>query len=400
MEIEEARELILEKIKNTEGTEIKALEDSFGYVLAQDITSKRDIPSFPRSTMDGYAVHSDDIKGANRDNPVKLTVTEELCAGDVPDKSKDHGPGTTVRIMTGAYIPEAYNAVIMQEKTNYAMDIVEIYEDIKPYQNYCKVGEDLQKGSLVVSKGTRLNPSHLSLIAELGIDNVFIYKPLRTAIISTGSELQDVSEKAAPGKIFNSIAYMLQAYIRRQGLIVSMRDICPDDEKTLKIKIEEAIKKSDFIITTGGVSVGKRDIVPKVISEMGGKLLFQRADIQPGTPTAAFDLNGKIVLALSGNPYAAMANFEMYYWDAAARFMNCSDYKPDRKCAILKSEYTKINKHRRLLRAYYEDGEVSLIDSVHASSVISNLTKCNCYIDLEAGRSVQIGDSVRVQLFK
>ena len=109
MEIEEARELILEKIKNTEGTEIKALEDSFGYVLAQDITSKRDIPSFPRSAMDGYAVHSDDIKGANRDNPVRLTVTEELCAGDVPDKSKDHGPGTTVRIMTGAYIPEAYN---------------------------------------------------------------------------------------------------------------------------------------------------------------------------------------------------------------------------------------------------------------------------------------------------
>lgn len=400
MEIEEARELILEKIKNTEGTEIKALEDSFGYVLAQDITSKRDIPSFPRSAMDGYAVHSDDIKGANRDNPVKLTVTEELCAGDVPDKSKDHGPGTTVRIMTGAYIPEAYNAVIMQEKTNYAMDIVEIYEDIKPYQNYCKVGEDLQKGSLVVSKGTRLNPSHLSLIAELGIDNVFIYKPLRTAIISTGSELQDVSEKAAPGKIFNSIAYMLQAYIRRQGLIVSMRDICPDDEKTLKTKIEEAIDKSDFIITTGGVSVGKKDIVPKVISEMGGELLFQRADIQPGTPTAAFDLNGKIVLALSGNPYAAMANFEMYYWDIAARFMNCSDYKPDRKSAVLKSEYNKINKHRRLLRAYYEDGEVSLIDSVHASSVISNLTKCNCYIDLEAGRSVQIGDSVRVQLFK
>lgn len=400
MEIEEAKELILDKIKNTNDTEMKALEDSFGYVLAQDIISERDIPSFPRSAMDGYAVHSDDIKGANRDNPVKLTVIEELCAGDVPDNSKDYGPGTAVRIMTGAYIPEAYDAVIMQEKTNYAMDIVDIYEDIKPYQNYCQIGEDLQRGTLVVCKGTRLNPSHLSLIAELGIEKVLIYKPLKTAIISTGSELQDISEKAAPGKIFNSIAYMLQAYIRRQGLIVSMRDICPDDEKTLKIKIEEALKKSDFIITTGGVSVGIRDIVPKVISEMGGKLLFQRADIQPGTPTAAFDLDGTIVLALSGNPYAAMANFEMYYWDAAARFMNCSDYKPDRKSAVLKSEYNKINKHRRLLRAYYEDGEVSLIDSVHASSVISNLTKCNCYIDLEAGRSVQIGDSVRVQLFK
>lgn len=400
MEIEEAKELILDKIKNTNDTEMKALEDSFGYVLAQDIISEGDIPSFPRSAMDGYAVHSDDIKGANRDNPVKLTVIEELCAGDVPDNSKDYGPGTAVRIMTGAYIPEAYDAVIMQEKTNYAMDIVDIYEDIKPYQNYCQIGEDLQRGTLVVCKGTRLNPSHLSLIAELGIEKVLIYKPLKTAIISTGSELQDISEKAAPGKIFNSIAYLLQAYIRRQGLIVSMRDICPDDEKTLKIKIEEALKKSDFIITTGGVSVGKRDIVPKVISEMGGKLLFQRADIQPGTPTAAFELDGTIVLALSGNPYAAMANFEMYYWDIAARFMNCSDYKPDRKSAVLKSEYNKINKHRRLLRAYYEDGEVSLIDSVHASSVISNLTKCNCYIDLEAGRSVRIGDSVRVQLFK
>lgn len=402
MEIEEALELILNKIEGTNNTEKIPLEDSFGAVLASDIISERNIPSFPRSAMDGYAVHSADITNASKESPVKLNVVAELFAGDVPDRSGQfsYGSGTAVRIMTGAYIPEEYDAVVMQEKTDYGMEQVKIYAPISAYQNYCKIGEDLKEGTFVVQKGTYLEASHLSLIAETGISEVNVYSPARVALISTGSELQDPKETPHPGKIFNSISYMLQTYIRKYGLKVSVREICPDDEVLLKDKITKALESSDFIITTGGVSVGKKDIVPKVLTDMGAELLFQRADVQPGTPTAAFYLNGKIILALSGNPYAAMANFEMYFWNMVAKYMNCDAYLPVRKEAVLQSSYEKVNRHRRLLRAFYEDGEVRLNDGVHASSVISNLTDCNCFIDLEAGRQVQIGDKVRIQMFK
>jgi len=133
---------------------------------------------------------------------------------------------------------------------------------------------------------------------------------------------------------------------------------------------------------------------------MGAEMLFHGANIQPGTPTLAAALEGKVVLGLSGNPYAALANFELYFWDSMAKLMGSESFRPVLKTAVLKSEYPKVNHHRRLIRAYYEDGAVYLNSDVHAASVISNLTRCNCFIDLEAGRAVRAGDAVRVRLYK
>lgn len=399
MEIEEALKRILDRIEPGRLKRQIPLTEACGAVLAEDIIAERNVPSFPRSAMDGYAVHSAEVMEASRRSAVSLRVTEELAAGDVSSPDADHGEGTAVRIMTGACVPDQYDAVVRQEDTDCGNETVEIYAGVKAYQNYCKAGEDIAEGTLVIGRGKKLTAAHLSLIAELGYSEVLTYAPARIALISTGSELLDVGTEPEPGKIYNSIAYLLQAAVRQKGLEVESYGICPDEEDKLKRMLEKALDTADFIITTGGVSVGKRDIVPSVLKSMGGMMLFQYADIQPGTPTTAFTIGNKVVLSLSGNPYAALANFELYFWDSMAKFMHCDELRPVCRIAEMSGNYEKKNLHRRLLRAFYDDGVVKLIDNIHASSVIRNLTECNCFIDLEAGRTVKTGDKVRVRLF-
>lgn len=399
LEIEECRDRLTASITPQTGTEEVQLSDCAGRIIAEDVKAGMMVPPFPKSAMDGYAVRTADILDASREKPVILRVSGELLAGDY--KEIRYEPNTAVRVMTGAFIPDGYDAVVRQEDTNYGMEQVEIYAPVQEvYTNYCMVGEDIQKGSLVIKKYTRLRPCHIGLLASLGVTKVRVLRQAKIAIISTGTELTECGEELAPGKIYNSISHMLAASITSEGLTVERTVICRDDEQLLEAEIREALECADFVITTGGVSVGKRDIVPGVLERMGARELFRRANIQPGTPTLASVLNGKMILSLSGNPYAAMANFEIYFWPAMAVFMQNLSFDIKIADAVLKSEYNKVNKMRRLIRAYAENGEVKLPFGVHASSVIHNLVGCNCFIDLEAGRSVNIGDKVRIIYFK
>jgi molybdopterin molybdotransferase len=241
-----------------------------------------------------------------------------------------------------------------------------------------------------------LTSGHIGIIASLGIGEIQVYRKARISIISTGSELMQVGEKLSPGKIYNSIAHMLKTAIKARNLDVVRMDICKDEENLLCDKINSAINNSDFVITTGAISVGKKDIVPKVLSDMGARRIFKGALIQPGTPTMVSVLQGTPILSLSGNPYAALANFSIYFWSAMAKFMHSPDFDIKVEKVVLKSEYNKQNRMRRLIRAYAENGEVRLPSDSHASSVIHNLIQCNCMIDLEAGRKVSIGDEVNV----
>jgi len=397
-EIEECRDRIKASITPQTETEEVRLSDCEGRVIAEDVISGMMVPPFPKSAMDGYAVRAEDIRSAAKDNPVVLRVAGELLAGDY--KEITYEPGTAVRVMTGAPVPDGYDAVIRQEDTDYGTENVSVYAAMREYTNYCRMGEDIEEGALVIKRNTRLRPCHVGLLANIGRAAVRVYKPARIAIISTGTELTEAGLLLAPGKIYNSIAYMLACSVRAEGFKVESMETCDDDERLLEDKLRKAVECADFVITTGGVSVGKRDIVPGVLERMGAKELFRRANIQPGTPTLASVLDGKVVLSLSGNPYAALANFEIYFWPAMAVFMQNLSYDIKTADAVLKSEYNKVNKMRRLIRAYAEDGEVTIPSKVHASSVIHNLTECNCFIDLEADRSVKSGDSVRIIYFK
>lgn len=398
MEIEEARDLLLTKVHATTRVETCPITEAEGRIVSEDVLSGMMVPPFPKSAMDGYAVRSEDIAGASKEHPVRLCVIGELFAGDY--QRLQPLPGTAVRVMTGSYVPEGYDAVVRQEDTDYGEEQVEITVELPSGRNVCAVGEDVRKGDVLLRKGSRIRPLSLGLIASTGMENISVYAPMRVSILSTGSELVTPGEALAPGRIYNSISYMLQASIRRQGLAVVSYRNCPDEEGRIEEELTRMLAESDVILTTGGVSVGKKDLLPIILKEMKAEILFARTNIQPGTPTLAAILQDKPILCLSGNPYAALVNFEYYFWPLAAKWMHSDSFLVETGTARLVSEYSKVNRHRRFLRARAVDGEVSLPDSAQASSVISDMTECNCYIDLEAERQVSVGDTVRIRYFK
>ena len=269
--------------------------------------------------------------------------------------------------------------------------------------NSCPVGEDIKRGQLLVKKGDIITPVRAGILAGAGYDTVSVIRMVRTDIISTGSELTPAGEPLEKGRIYNSIGYMLTGAVRAHsvyGIEVGRAVICGDEEETLFCELSESLKNADIIMTTGGVSAGKRDIVPQVLESLGAEVLFKGVDIQPGTPTMASIKDNKIILSLSGNPYAAMANFELYFWDAAAKMTGNKRLETIKAKAVLDSDYNKVNKHKRRVRAYAENGRVTLPESKHRASVISDAAGCNCFADIDACTPVKRGDTVDIVYFK
>ena len=418
MEIEEAVSILTNALTPIEETEICQLSQAYGRIAARDLFAPINVPPFAKSAMDGYAVRAADLEGASEETPVELKVTGQLFAGDwwemppacVCASFRGEMPPTSdsasfppampsaIRVMTGSPIPPGFDAVVMQEDTDYGEQTVRIYKAVRPGQNYCDVGEDIKKDSLVLSAGKRLSRTEIALLASLGFSQVEVRRSARVAILNTGSELAGAGEPLIPGKIYSSIGIMLSTSVKNAGLSVTEEKIIADDEKLIKSEIEAALKNSDLIITTGGISVGKKDLLPKVLSDLGAEKLFSHVNIQPGTPTTASLLQNKLILSLSGNPYAAAANFDIYFYHAAARLMQSPDFIPKVHKAELTADCQNLNKRRRLLRARLDGGKVTLPSHNHLSSVISNMTDCNCYLDLPAESSFKKGDIVDVMM--
>lgn len=395
MEIEECVDLFLKKVTPVSEIECVHITDACNRVAAREVRVGQPVPAFPKSAMDGYAVCASDIERASKEKPVVLKVLGENCAGDCDELPYEQN--SAVRVMTGAYIPEGFDAVVRQEDTDYGMEKVAVYAPVKAYANYCKIGEDMKAGETVLEKDSLITPLHAGLLASAGVENVAVYRQLKVALISTGSELTPIGTTLEKGKIYNSILYILKAAIERNGFCISYENVCVDEEPALERMLIEAADSADIVITTGGVSVGKKDLLPAVLERTGAQRLFTRVNIQPGTPTIGSMLNGKPVLSLSGNPYAAVVNFEIYFWELVSVMTRNEQMKPVIETAVLKSAYPKINKLRRFVRAYVENGEVYLPVQTHASSVISNMTQCNCYLDIAAGTSISVGDTVMIR---
>lgn len=366
-------------------------------IVAENIYAPMSVPPFAKSAMDGYAVKAVDTMGASIATPVKLKVVGKIYAGDNDDYSYE--PGTCVRIMTGAPIPTGFDAVVKQEYTDYGNEICQVYRSVEPYENYCAKGEDIAEQQLLASAGTILEPIHLGVFASCGIAQVVVKRKLKVAILCTGSEIVPVGRTLEYGKIYNNIGLMLQGSLIKQGLEVVALEVCADELQLLKTKLIDLASKADVVITTGGVSVGERDLLPDVLAELAAEPIFARANIQPGTPTQGWLLNRVPVLCLSGNPYAAYANFELYFWEAVASMLACAELKVEQGTAILKKAITKPIKHRRLLRAYAKDGYVEVPESSHAASSISDLVRCNCFVDVKPENALEVGSKVRIRFF-
>ena len=397
MEINEAKEKLLNSISKLELDEEEvSITDAIGKISAEDVVAKVNVPSFPKSAMDGYAVCSRDTQGASKDNPVKLTVIEKLFAGETSKAVFENN--SAVRVMTGSLIPEGYDAVVMQEDTDYGEQDVLIKKEIKSFTNYCKVGEDIKIGETFIRKNDVINRTNLGTLASLGISKVKVYSNPKVGIISTGTELALLDEELKEGKIYSSISYMLKAQLESYGIEAKIC-VCPDEKNEIKEKLLTFLNEYDLIITTGGVSVGEKDLMPDVLKDIDAGIVFSRVNIKPGTPTMGSVKDGKIILSLSGNPFAALANFDYYFWDVLAKVTGNNNYKSNIVKAALANDYEKLEKTKRLLRAKLDNGKAYL-EKVNSSSVISNMSDCNCYVFIDENKAYKAGDEVKVLMMK
>lgn len=392
--LERASELLLNHSKSIEETLLCSVTDCGGRLLAEDITADEDQPPFDRTPVDGYACKSSDIMNASRENPVTLEVIEEIYAGGCP--SRTIGTGQAARIMTGAPVPPGADCCVYQEDTDYGDARVAVYAGCPQYGNYCFQGEDIRKGTLVLKKGMRLSYVEAGILSGLGRKEILVRRRLRAAVLASGDELMEPGQPLSPGKIYDSNLYLLTARLKELGIEAVVSRRIPDREGEMAEAVLHASKQADLVITTGGVSVGKRDIMHQALRLCGATRLFWKILMKPGMPTIGSVINGTPIISLSGNPFGALAGFELLCRPIFEAMTGDSCFGLTRMEAVLSQGFYKPSPSRRFIRGRYEHGTVKIPEvKKHASGILSSMSGCNCLVDLAAGsEKVEAGNLV------
>lgn len=395
--LEEALKILEQHITRITDTQVVGLIEAVGRRTAQDLYSPIDQPPFARSPLDGYALRSEDSKGASPENSAELNVVDEILAGSYSPRRI--GPKEAVRIMTGAPIPEGADAVIRQEDTDYGEEMVHIFKQVNPYDNYCFQGEDYQAGACLVHKGERMNAANTALAASMGYDSVAVFREPRIAIIATGDELRMPGEDLEAGQIYTSNQFLLAGRLMELGIAQMTTRKAPDAPAKVAACIKELAENHDLIITSGGVSVGKKDIMHDVAENLGCRKLFWRIRFKPGTPAMAFMYDSTCVLCLSGNPFGAGAGMELLVRPALSYLTGDAGFLAKEESAVMSEDFPKPSKMRRFLRAVLTGEEVRLSKGLASSGVLSTLKDCNCMIDIPAGSpGLKRGEEVCVRI--
>jgi molybdopterin molybdotransferase len=300
--VHHAQRKFLDYITPVDKTETLPIEEASGRVLAENITAERDVPHYARAAMDGYALRAEDTLGASPTSPVILTESNSVLE-----------PHTCIRVHTGSPLPEGADAVIMIEDTCLLEDgMVEITAQLHPYENVGEVGEDIRRGELLFQQNHLLRPVDISLLASLQITQVSVYRKPLISIIPTGEELVPRGSRRSlrPGEILETNSLMAQLYVEKWGGTSRVNEIVTDNPQLIKQAIQENLS-SDMIIVCGGTSVGGRDHVPEVISEMG-TILTRGIKASPGKPTTTGVIRGVPVLCMPGYPVAGYIALQLF----------------------------------------------------------------------------------------
>ena len=393
--LEEAQTLLLNVAAPVNPSKMP-LSHASGRVLCQDVVAQHNIPAFKKSAMDGYAVIASDTLPASLSRPVRLTVVEEIRAGSVAEKAVN--PGTTIKVQTGAPIPQGADAVIKYEDVDREGDVIFITRALPPGENVVPVGEDVKQGDIIARRGTMITPPMVGVFAGLGMNRVPVFRKVRISISNTGDELLDPSQELQPGKIYNRTLFALAARCRELGTVPIDLGISPDDVKATTARIARGLEISDIVLITGGVSVGDFDVVKDSLLRAGATILLRGVAMKPGSPMIAAAKDDKIIIGLSGNPAAAMVNFELIVVPFIKRVMGLRQALPPKFQGIMANNYPKSSPQRRFLRARLlrKDGKDFVeLTGAQGNGVLMSLIDCNVLVDVPAGSGpVTLGQQV------
>lgn len=395
--LEQAQARILGQVQAVNGVEWVSLMQARGRVLAREIVSEIDLPPFPNSSMDGYALRSSDVSSCEG-----FKVVGSALAGH-----PFHGPlrhGECIRIVTGAPIPDSADAVIIQEQVDRKGDMIFLRSPVLQGDCIRPRGDDVKSGQLLLEAGQTLSSLDVALLAAIGRIEVEVYSVPRVAFLSTGDELRPVWSTLGEGEIHDSNRYLIGSLLAEMGILTLDLGTVPDNPEALKRVLLEAANTADAIITTGGASVGDADYLVEVLSSIG-RTEFWKVAIKPGKPFAFGKIGRTWLFGLPGNPAAVAVTFKQLVYPALTRLMGSRISRPLRIKAVAECRLTK--KAGRLeFRSglFYErpDGSFAVKDFTHfGSHRLGILSQANCFIVLPLeNNGFEQGDIVEIEPFQ
>lgn len=379
LRVEEAREVVLHHAPPRRIVRLPLME-ALGLILAEDLTSPEALPPFPRSGMDGYALHSADTQSATHEEPVVLPLSGVIPAGH--PLSEALPAGRCVSIMTGGAVPAGADAVIRLEEVRVTPEGIRIFRPVPVGENVAPIGEDVQAGQLILRAGHKIRAAEVNLLTAIGIGEVPVYAPPRVGILCTGDELVPLGAPLGPGQIRNSNGPGLAAMVRSCGCTPVDLGTAHDVTDVIAGAVSHALD-CDLILTTGGVSVGDFDVVREALAVMGAEQLFWRISLKPGTPVCAAVFEGRLIVGLSGNPAAAITNFDLLVRPLLDKLCGRARIGLRESEGVLDQPVLKTAGIARYLRARVyrsDDGELHIDTSMaQRAGVLSSMMYANAY---------------------
>ncbi len=371
---EEAVELIKEKTAHLAAESEKVnTRDACGRVLACDIVSDENVPSFDRTTVDGYAVNAADTFGAGASIPAQLEIAGEILMGESANFNLKRGQ--CAKISTGGMLPKGADAAVMVEHTDFAEGLCLIYKSVAPGENITKKGDDISAGETALKKGTLIKPSQIGVLAALGISEVQVYKKPVIAVISTGDEI--VNDNPKPGQIRDVNTFLLSAAIKQSGCEVIEYGAVADKREEIENAVKECVKTADAVIISGGSSAGARDMTVDIVDTLG-KAYFHGIAMKPGKPTIFGIINDKPVFGLPGHPLAAYYVFRLIVTEYIGKLMNLPPDIPLGSAALAENIPSNHGREEFLCIKMNENNEIVPLHT--KSGIISVLSEATGFI--------------------
>jgi molybdopterin molybdotransferase len=400
LSVQEARERVLSKISPLSPLELP-LQEAYGCVVARDAVADRDLPEFASSAMDGFAVRSSDVVEAAAEHPVELRVSGRALIGHRPEATV--GGGEAIRIATGAPIPAGADTIVPIEVCEDTEERVRVFQASPEGKHIRPAGEDVRAEDSLVESGRRLGPPELGLLATAGNSHAIVHPRPRVVVISTGDELIPPTETPDFGQIHDSNAYTLFGALREAGALPVMAGIVQDDVETLKETVLMHLVQADAFISSGGVSVGERDVV-KAAFFRRGDLDFFKVAMQPGMPQAFGHIEGKAYWGLPGNPVSVFVSFEVFIRPSLMKMMGRSELGRPEIQAVLDADVSGPRGKTQFARVHVARGQAGWTATPtggRGSNLISTVSRANGLAIVPAGiETAPAGSSVRVMLFR
>ena len=389
-------------IANPVGVEKVSLSMAQNRVLAQNISATNDIPSFTRSTVDGYAVKAADTFEATEEKPIKLKFCGHVAIGESPQVVVKNG--LAAEIVTGAPLPTGADSVVMIEYTTQQEDTILVHRPVALSENIMTAGSDIHKNEQVLKKDQLLDSRRIGVLAALGLTEISVYKIPKVAILSTGEEIVEPGKPLLPGKIYDINTHTISAAVKEIGGEPINLGIIPDNKNMLTKAIKKALKSADVVITSGGVSVGPKDITPKVVNSLGKPgVIISGVAVKPGKPLTISVVTGKIIFSLPGNPTSSLFMFNMFIHPILTKLAGRPEEKiPTIKAITAKKMFPARGRRTFIMvnLAFEKSGKI-IVNPVPTglSGAITTLAKADGFIEISEKRQfIDEGEEIDVYL--